>query len=486
MKTKQTIFAGLIAITGGCANPPQQTETKSKPNIIFILADDLGYGDVGYNGQDKIKTPHIDRMAQDGVIFSNHYSGSTVCGPSRASLMTGKHIGHCSVRGNPKWTASKKAVDLGPSDVTVAKELKRAGYETAVIGKWGLAEHFKDGMPLKQGFDYFFGFADHYSAHHYYPDTIYRQNLPVHIEGNNVAEKKGKYSQDMFTEEALNYIKSKKDTNFFLYLAYTVPHLELAVPEDSKAQYADKGWPIRTLKSKHYHHDPDGHVTYAAMVSRMDKQIGQLMALLKELNIDDNTLVIFTSDNGHEYDDIKNEFFNSNGIWKGKKRNLYEGGIHMPFVARWPGKIPSGSKSDHISAFWDFLPTACEMAGITPTDDVDGISYLPALLGDSAKQKTHSHLYWEFNEFRGPMQAVRKGNWKAVKLHKKPVEVYNLADDPGEMNNLAEQNPEITKELTMLLETSRTEHSQFPLEVMPIVKEIKERNRKNKKQKKQQ
>jgi arylsulfatase A-like enzyme len=441
----------------------KKTKVATKPNIIFILADDLGYGDLGFNGQDKIKTPNIDKLATNGLVFTNHYTGSTVCGPSRAVLMTGKHTGHSTVRGNPRWTASGTPVDLGEKDVTVAEELKRAGYATGIVGKWGLAENLSDGVPNKQGFDYFYGFNQHSPAHHYYPKSVFENETRVAIEGNDPQNKKGEHIHYLINEKATDFINNNHKKPFFLYLTYTIPHFELTILEEEKEQYKNLGWPKRKMIPGHYRHDEDGHITYAAMVSTMDRHIGNLIEELENLGVAENTLVIFSSDNGHEYDDLKNEFFNSNGDFKGHKRDLYEGGIHTPFVAYWPSKIKAGAKTNHISSFWDFLPTACELAGITPSDEIDGVSYLPTLLGNNEKQQKHDYLYWEFNERQGPIQAVRKGKWKAVKFKDKPIEIYNLNQDIGEHNNLANENPNKALELLYLINNSRTEHSEFPL-----------------------
>lgn len=449
----------LILLFANCA----AKEKSLKPNIIYIMADDLGYGDVGYNGQTKIKTPNIDRMAEQGMVFTNHYTGSTVCGPSRAVLMTGFHTGHCVVRGNPKWTASGNPADLGKDDVTVADELKKAGYTTGIVGKWGLAEGLTDGVPNKQGFDYFYGFNKHKTAHNYYPETVWENENQLTLEGNDPYNKKGEHIHYLMTQKASDFIEKNHKDPFFLYLAYTIPHYELTILEKEKEQYKNLGWPERKMKAAHYRHDDEGHVTYAAMVSTMDRDIGKLLKQLEDLGIAENTLVVFTSDNGHEYDKTKEEFFNSNGDFQGRKRDLYEGGIHCPFVAYWPNTIEAGSQTEHISAFWDFLPTVCELAGVKPSADVDGISYAPTLLGKDKKQKQHDYLYWEFNEKRGPIQAVRKDNWKAVKFKKKPIELYDLSQDVGEENNLAETHPKVAKEMLYLINNTRTEHPEFPL-----------------------
>lgn len=452
--------------------------TKKKPNIIYIMADDLGYGDLGVNGQNKIKTPELDKMASEGMIFTQHYAGSTVCMPSRAVLLTGKHTGHNTVRGNPAWTSTGKPIDLADKDITVAEELKRAGYKTGIIGKWGLAEGDDSSMPLNQGFDYFYGYRKHGAAHHYYPSELWENNESFET-GNITLKKQGTFSHDTFVVKAKNFIQNNKDNPFFLYLAFTIPHYELTVPEDSKDPYKKLNWEERKLKvkpGKGYQHDEDGHATYAGMVSRMDRDIGELFDLLKSLEIDKNTLVVFTSDNGHEFD---NNFFNSNADFKGKKRDLYEGGIHIPFIVRWPGKIKENSTTELISAFWDFLPTACDLAGVEPTDEkIDGISYLPTLLGKGESQKKHEYLYWEFNERQGPIQAIRKDNWKAVKYLKKEMELYDLNNDIGEENNIASTNPKIVAEMTQLLIDARTENPNFPLDYHQKVKDKMDKQKK--------
>lgn len=454
----------ILGVSISCKSKKTEITEKRKPNIIFILADDLGYGDLGFNGQDKIKTPVLDNMASEGIVFTRHYAGSAVCGPSRASLMTGMHTGASSVRENPKWTHSGQPVDMSLSDVTVAEELKRANYNTGIIGKWGLAENLEEGKPNLQGFDYFYGFNRHKNAHHYYPENIWENEAFIPVKGNVTQDKIGQYSQDLFTNKALAFLENQSsDKPFFLYLAYTIPHFELTIPEEEKKQYKGLNWPLRKMKMGHYRHDENGHVTYASMVSRLDKDVGKVLDKLKALGVDDNTLVIFTSDNGHEYDNLKNEFFNSNGDFRGKKRDLYEGGIRMPFVARWPNKIKAGSTTDHMSAFWDFLPTACEIAGVKPTAEINGISYLPALTNARNAQKKHDYLYWEFNEKQGPIQALSKDDWKLVYFVNKRYELYNLKNDPSELNEISEQHPEVLKQMQDLLASARTEHPEFPL-----------------------
>lgn len=470
MKILVALIFTLALFTASRTPPTGQPATNRNadpPNIIYILADDLGYGDVGFTGQTKIKTPNIDAIAREGVIMTQHYSGAPVCGPSRSCLLTGKHTGHTRVRGNPGWSSSGKPVVLQPEDVTVAEELKRAGYRTGVFGKWGMDEPVRrsdgnTGQANAQGFDEFFGYKGHGEAHHYYPKHLWRNREKVEYPGNVPEETKGQYSHDLVANEALNFIKTaiEQKKPFFAYVAFTTPHYELTVPADSKKQYEKLGWEKRPMKKAHYYNDEEGNVAYAGMVSRMDGDIGRINKLLKDMGVDKNTLVIFTSDNGPEYD---NGFFNSNGPFRGKKRDVYEGGIHEPFAAKWPGTIPAGIKSNHPSAFWDFLPTACAVAGIKPSaSDLDGISYLNALTGK--KQQAHDYLYWEFNEGpNGPKQAIRQGDWKLVKFFEKPSELYNLAKDPGEKTDVAAQNSAKLTELEQLLATARSNDPNYEL-----------------------
>ncbi|MEJ7780348.1 MAG: arylsulfatase [Daejeonella sp.] len=454
---------GLVMIVSAACFAQGQTPEKvsgGKPNIIYIMADDLGYGDLGFNGQTKIKTPNIDRMAKEGIIFNQHYSGTAVCGPSRAALMTGVNTAHAHVRELSAWTASGKPIDILDEEVTVAEELKKAGYKTGIIGKWGLEEGAGTGAPNVQGFDYFYGYKTHMEAHHFYPEYIWQNGKKLMLDKNVTAEKKGTYSNDDFTTKAIGFIKENKAKPFFLYLPYTVPHNEITVPEDSKKPYQNLGWATRPMTAGHYYHDAEGNTAYAGMVARLDRYVGEILKTLKDQGIDNNTLVIVTSDNGPGYD---NGFFNSNGPFRGKKLTLYEGGIRMPFAARWPGKIKPGSTTEHPSAFWDFLPTACEIAGIKPSKKIDGISYLPSLLGNTAKQQSHDFLYWEINETQGPIQAIRMGKWKGILAYNKPFELYDLVTDLAETTNLADKNPETGKKIKETMLSTRTENPEFPL-----------------------
>lgn len=457
-----------LLLLAGCGIVKKEAEV-SKPNIIYILADDMGYGDLGCYGQKEIKTPAIDQLAAEGIRFTRHYSGSPVCAPSRCVLMTGKHTGHSTIRGNnPK-------VELDEIDTTIATVLKNAGYKTAVIGKWGLGEEDSKGRPGLQGVDYFYGYLNQIEAHNFYIDSLFQNNEKIGI-GNQVTicEKgyaagvgsatvdKKVYSHDLFIKEALGFVEQNAKSPFFLYLAVTIPHAnnEHEVIKDEHGMevpdygiYKDKDW-------------PSAQKGIAAMITYLDKDVARLRAKLTELGIDKNTVIMFSSDNGpHAEGNNDPKFFNSSGSLKGQKRDLYEGGIRVPMIANWPGKIKSGQVTNHISAFWDVMPTLTEIAGAKTPKITDGISFLPTLLGK--KQKAHDNLYWEFNE-QGGKQAVLKGNWKLVKLdlfkpEKTRIELYNLETDPSEQNDIAKNHPDIVAELTALLVSEHTDDPNFPL-----------------------
>ncbi len=438
-----------------------------KPNIIFILADDLGYGDLGCYGQSKIKTPNIDKLASEGIRFTDFYAGSTVCAPSRATLMTGLHTGHNVIRGNTHNLA------LGPAELTVAELLKQAGYHTGLVGKWGLGDEGSAGVPNKKGFDEFVGFLDQTHAHDYYTDHLarfdpknpdQRQNILYENQGG----KKGLYVHDLFTMAATNFVRINKPDQFnqhrpfFLYLAYTIPHANneeghrsgngMQVPSD--APYSGESWP-QPQKNK------------AAMITRMDADIGKLMDELKQFKIEDDTVVWFSSDNGpHKEGGIDPKFFQSSGPLGGIKRDLYEGGIRVPMIVRWPAKIKAGEVSDQVWAFWDFLPTAAEIAQVKPPQKIDGISMLPTLLG-KPQTNQHDFLYWEFHE-RGFQQAARMGDWKAVRPQAgEPLELYDLKKDIGEKQNVADKNPEIVAKIEDYLKSARSESDRWPIKKNP-------------------
>jgi len=440
-----------------------------KPNIIFILADDLGYGDLSCYGQRKIRTPNIDKLAFGGIRLIQHYSGSPVCAPSRCALMTGRHTGHAQIRDN-KQVGGDEGWKLGSTTggqwpliadtITLPKILKTAGYTTVAFGKWGLGRAGSTGDPNKQGFDHFFGYICQRQAHTYYPNHLWRDGKIEWLE-NNKDGKQQTYSHDIIVAEALNFIRANEERPFFLYLPFTIPHVALQVPEDSLIEYRGK-WPDPEYKAdKGYFPHPAPRACYAAMVTRMDRDVGRIMLLLKELALEEDTLVIFSSDNGPASNGGADPtFFESAGPLRGLKGSVYEGGIRVPFIARWPGKIKDGCISDHISAFWDILPTCCELVGEAGPNDIDGVSMLPTLLGQPEKQKKHEYLYWELNS----QQAIRMGYWKAIRTKpNKKIELYNLDKDISEQHDVADLNPDVSSKMSVLFETARTESDVFPL-----------------------
>ena len=454
-----TLAAGAC-LTGCGRVATVERDGIAKPNIIYILVDDLGYGDLGCYGQNWIRTPNIDRMAAEGMRFTDHYAGSTVCAPSRCCLMTGLHTGHAWVRANGR-------LPLRPEDVTVAELLKGAGYTTGIIGKWGLGEADTTGIPNRQGFDHWFGYLNQRHAHNYYPEFLWDNEEKVTLNNKvidkgrlgGVATERVDYSHDLFAARALRFVEDHRDQPFFLYLALTIPHANneagnegMEVP--SYAPYEDKTW-------------PDAQKGHAAMITRMDRDIGRLLDRLKDLGLDEKTLVIFTSDNGpHKEGGADPTFFKSSGPLRGYKRALYEGGIRVPMIARWPGHIEAGAQSDHISAFWDFLPTCCDLVGIETPAGLDGISMLPTFLGRSADQRRHPYLYWEFHE-QGKRQAIRWGRWKAVRNNVRaqpdgPLELYDLQEDISEQTDVSAGHPEIVLKIEGLLAGARVPSERWP------------------------
>ncbi len=455
----------------GCGTNNQQEEATS-PNIIFILADDLGYNELGCYGQEIIKTPNIDRIATEGIRLTQHYSGSPVCAPSRCVLLTGKHTGHSYVRSNFQIKGGDGfwgQKPLSDSSITIAELLKSKAYSTAAMGKWGLGKTGSEGDPNRQGFDLFFGFNCQGHAHNHYPRFLIKNQDTIWLAGNTRELSGEQYSQDLFIKEALQFIKNNETTPFFLYLPFTIPHLSIQVPEESLEEYKGILQEDDYKHRDHYLQHPTPRAGYAAMITHMDKGIGQIMALLKELNIEDNTLIIFTSDNGPTYDRLggsDSEFFKSAGAFRGLKGSVYEGGIRVPFVARWPGKIKPGKINDHICAFQDILPTLSEVAGVSAKnpDDIDGISFAPALLGKD-KQVEHEYLYMEFASYGG-QQMVRMGDWKGVRQNmfkdSLQIELYKLSDDIGEQNDVSEQHPEIVEQLRKIMKEARIPSKEFP------------------------
>ncbi|WP_437204647.1 arylsulfatase [Planctomicrobium sp. SH664] len=411
------------------------------PNIVFIMGDDLGYGDIGCYGQQQIQTPHIDQLAADGIRFTNYYAGSTVCAPSRCVLMTGLHTGHARIRGNA-------AIELSPEDQTVAELLKSAGYATGMFGKWGLGDEGGTGLPTRQGFDEFVGYLNQVHAHNYYPTFLIRgeRRSPLRNvvpdakkNGAGVASFRADYSPDVIREAALKFVDDVHDRPFFLYYPSTLPHAnneakEAGMEIPDLGPYADKDWPP----------PPKGT---AAMISRLDTDVGELLKKLQQYQLEQETIVFFTSDNGpHREGGNDPEFFRSSGGLKGIKRSMHDGGIRVPLIVRWPGKISPGSVTDQVAYHGDLLATLCEICQIPQPPNLDSISYAPTLLGQPTRQQQHKFLYWEFYE-RGFQQAVRSGNWKFI-LQDGEGRLYDLQQDPHEENNVARQHPGTVKQLS--------------------------------------
>jgi arylsulfatase A len=464
-----TFGAGVLLFSCNSTNKVNKEQRAGKPNIIFILADDLGYGDVGFMGQKRFTTPNLDKMAAGGLVFTNHYSGSTVCAPSRCALMTGLHTGHTYIRGNREHRPEGQEPLLSGIE-TVAELLQQAGYITGAFGKWGLGYPGSEGEPNNQGFNEFFGYNCQRLAHNYYPYHLWHNRDTVLLTANR-EKSTGEYAPAMIHRQALKFIDDNKNRPFFLYYPTTIPHAELVAPDEEIQKFKGKLLPEKSYEGyddgSEFRQGPYGsqkncHAAFAAMITTLDEQIGEILAKLESLGIAENTLVIFTSDNGpHKEGGADPDYFDSNGILRGFKRDLYEGGIRVPMVAWWPGKIHTGT-TGHLSAFWDFLPTCCDLAGIQNLRTTDGISYLPTLLGKTKEQKQHEYLYWEFHE-GGTAQAIRMGKWKGVKNKTNlPVELYDLSSDEGETTNRADTNPETVKNLDHLFLTARTESSLWP------------------------
>jgi arylsulfatase len=502
MKRKMWLFTAVIAMI--CMSSCKMTSSNAeqgveKPNIIYILADDLGYGELGCYGQELIETPNIDQLAKNGMLFTNHYAGAPVCAPSRAVLMTGKHMGHSYVRGNDEWgergdvwnyraqIADSTLEGQRPLPVdtkTIGRLLQGSGYKTGVIGKWGLGAPNTHGIPTKQGFDYFFGYNCQRQAHTYYPVHLYENEHRVYLDNDTVAPgtllpegadpydeasyklyNLKEYSGDLMFDRLTRFINKNKDNPFFMYWATPIPHAPIQAPKKWVDYYNKKFGqeePYDGKKGYFPHRTP--HAGYAAMISYLDDQVGQMIQQLKDLGIYDNTIIMFTSDNGPTYNGgTDSPWFNSGGTFKSElgwgKGFLHEGGIRVPMIASWPGHIKAGTVSDHISAFWDVLPTLCEVSGTQAPEDIDGISFLPELTGK--KQAEHEYLYWEFTSYGGQL-AVRMGNMKAIcknvrKKNNMKFELYDLEKDPQEQNNIAEQHPDIINRVHQILNDEHIE-----------------------------
>jgi len=431
------------------------SNAAEKPNIIYILADDLGVGDVGAYGQKLLKTPRIDQLAAEGMRFTQHYSGSSSCAPTRSCLMTGQHTGHTRVRKNGDGP-------LLAEDVTIGEVLQEVGYKTAAIGKWGVGDIGTTGIPWEQGFDYFFGYLNQRNAHHHYPPFLWRNDAKMLYPHN--PELRTHYSHDEFTREALTFIHENKEEPFFLYVPYTLVHVDLDVPADSMEPWEGKieeAGVHGTPGGQHYIYQEKPRAAFAGMVSRLDRDVGRIVDLVDELGLAENTLIIFSSDNGPtSAGGADPDFFDGNGPLRGIKFEFYEGGIRCPMIARWPGKVAAGSETDYVSAHWDLLPTAAELTGAAAPEGIDGISFLPVLLGEAENQSVHDHLYWEAADKKG-WQAIRQGDWKAHRIGtrtkgKEVFELYDLSRDIAEENNVADQNPEVVEALSELMNRGRT------------------------------
>lgn len=460
----------LLAMTT-VITPP--LHAADRPNIVFVLADDLGYGDLGCYGQKLIQTPYLDRMAAEGLRFTDFYAGATVCAPSRSVLMTGQHMGHTHVRGNAGARIEVQA--LRDEDITVAEVLRTAGYATALCGKWGLGDALPEaesGHPLRQGFDFFYGYLNQVHAHNYYPEFLWKNREQVRLR-NTVVSSAGKYagfaggyatrridySHDLIMEQALQFIAASKEKPFFLYLALTIPHANnegtrgtgngQEVPD--LAPYADRDW-------------SDQNKGQAAMITRMDRDMGRLFEHLKKLGLDENTIVFFSSDNGpHNEGGHTPDLFDPNGPLRGMKRDLYEGGIRVPLIARWPGTIAPGRTSDHIGYFGDMMATFCELSGAAQPAGTDSISIVPTLRG-RPDQRSHDFLYWEFYE-RGSAQAVRQGRWKAVRkpMQTGRTELFDLTTDIGEKTDISAAHPDVVRRLEAAMTAAHTPHPNWPV-----------------------
>jgi len=453
-----------------------EQSVEQPPNVIFIMADDLGYGDLGCYGQTGFSTPNIDKLAEEGILFTQHYSGSTVCAPSRSSLLTGMHTGHTYIRGN-KEVFPEGQHALPDSIFTIAELFKSRGYVTAIFGKWGLGFPGSEGDPLNQGFDFFTGYNCQRMGHNYFPEYLWynheRREIKQNLGTNNKI-----YAPELIQKSIISFLKKTQNKPFFMYVPSIIPHAELAAPEKYMKKFKGKFGKENAYKGSEpsdkyykiggYGSQPEPKAAFAAMISLLDEQVGEIIKTLKELKLYDNTIIIFTSDNGpHLEGGADPEYFNSNGELRGFKRDLYEGGIRVPLIVHWPEKIEPGI-SDHISAFWDFLPTFAELIDSEAPETIDGISFCPTLFNNASMQKSHSSLYWEFYEGSGK-QAVRMGKWKAVKLNvhnpsKQYIELYNLDEDISESNDIANSYKQVIIKLDSIMTKSHKFNGVFNFE----------------------
>ena len=463
------LFIGSFIWSCKRAQPSENNQNKN-PNVIYIIADDLGYADLSSYGQEKYKTPHIDQLAKEGLLFTQHYAGSTVCAPSRSSLLTGQHTGYTPIRGN--FEIKSGQMPLPDSSYTLAELFKDNNYKTGIFGKWGLGGIETEGNPLKQGFDEFFGYINQRLAHHYYPDYLWDNEAKVSLEKNQGLNK-GQYAPDLIHQKALAFIDKNKEEPFFLFYPSIIPHAELFAPEEYMNQFIGKYPEPKPFKGTdegekykkgNYGSQKHPRAAYAAMVTLLDDQVGELVQKVKNLGIEENTIFIFTSDNGPHLEGGNDAaFFNSNGQFRGHKRDLFEGGIRVPMIVKWPKQIPPNSRTNHASAFWDVLPTFADILNDEKELTTNGISFLSTLINQPNKQKQHDYFYWEFHE-NNSKQAILKDNWKLVitQLDKEPKYfLFNLENDIAEKINLASKYPEKVTELKELMNQSRIPSQQF-------------------------
>ncbi|MDO5035337.1 MAG: arylsulfatase [Porphyromonas sp.] len=456
----KALIPTTLALSSLCVGAVAQ----SRPNIIFFMVDDMGIGDVGAYGQRYIPTPALDSLATEGMTFTQAYAGCSVSAPSRGSVLTGRHTGNAYIRGNQNVESTDGRIydrALAQDEVTVAEMLKEVGYDTACIGKWGLGGPDTEGAPWRQGFDYFFGYLGQLSAHRHRPTFLHEQDAVIELDGKT-------YAQDLLMERAIDFLRDgqRKESPFFLYFTPTLPHADLDAEEEDKAAFEGQ-FCERPFKGDWYRAEEQPKATYAGMVSRIDRDVRRMIEVLQEEGLAENTLFIFTSDNGaHEEGGHDPYFFDGNGPYRGLKRALYEGGIRVPFIAVWPGTIRANSTSYHPIAFWDVMPTLQELAGAKAQPQSDGISFYPTLTGEG-EQEQHDFLYWEFHE-EGGRQAVRVGEWKLIRQQVREAskthdELFNLAADPGELRNVAVDYPEVVKELGAIIDREHTASQVFPL-----------------------
>jgi len=499
------VLSCLLLLLASCNTKNEtarQNQNPEKPNIIYILADDLGYGDIGAYGQKKIQTPNIDALATTGMMFTQHYSGAPVCAPARYMLMTGKHAGHAHIRGNDEW-ASRGAVwdfeaavndpnlegqrPIKNSTTTLGEVMQSAGYKTGIVGKWGLGAPLTDGIPTKNGFDFFYGYNCQRQAHQLYPMHLWKNEEKDWLDNELVSPRKDRkleegadpmdlasyekwwkqkdYAPAKMQEEVINFIEENKNQPFFMYYASPIPHVPLQVPQEYVDRYVKlfgDEKPYDGSKSYFPHRYPNA--AYAGMITYLDDQVGEIVAKLKELGLYENTLMVFTSDNGPTYvGGVDAEYFDSAGPFSNEygrtKGFTYEGGIRVPMIASWPGQIKPGTTTDHISVFYDVMPTLGELAKTEVPEDIDGLSFLPALLGEEEKQANHDFLYWEFPSYQG-QQAVRMGKWKGIRANifkgNMKLELYDLDKDPGETNDLADKHPDIVTKIETIMKEEHT------------------------------